>query len=180
MAAGDSFSGSALASSARNTWRTPPDALALVSACFGGRIDLDPCAARHRAHRFAVTSWSAGGLDNPWQTHGAPVRRIYVNPPYGREIGAWINQCIAAGRAGARVLALVPARTDTQWFQAAALTASRIGFITGRLTFVGAPAPAPFPSAFILWDATRAGRAAFDRVMQDHALIARFGAESTD
>jgi hypothetical protein len=42
-------------------------------------------------------------------------------------------------------IALVPARTDTQWWQR--LRDYHVCFITGRLKFIGNTDPAPFPSA---------------------------------
>jgi site-specific DNA-methyltransferase (adenine-specific) len=51
------------------------------------------------------------------------------------------------------VVALLPARTDTQWFHRHVLPYAHVGYVEGRLTFVGASAPAPFPSIVVTWPA---------------------------
>lgn len=121
-------------------WYTPKHVVDAVDAAMLG-IDLDPCAEPDR--RVPATSHyteADDGLAQPW--HG----RVYMNPPYGRTIGAWVDKLADEYESG-RVLeavALVPARTDTAWW--AHLPASTVCFITGRLSFSDAD-PAPFPSA---------------------------------
>lgn len=128
---------------------TPSEIVSAVLACMG-EIDLDPCsnsadAPNVPAHQHFTAS--DDGLSREW--HG----RIYMNPPYGREIMQWVSKLCAEHEAGRTVeaIALVPARTDTAWF--ARLRDYPVCFITGRLTFIGNDDPAPFPSAvFYLGD----------------------------
>src|SRR5262249_23314025 len=42
----------------------------------------------------------------------------WCNPPYGRTIAAWMRKAYESARAGATVVCLVPARTDTKWWHA--------------------------------------------------------------
>lgn len=49
------------------------------------------------------------------------------------------------------VVCLLPARTDTTWWHWYAMHAAEVRFIEGRVTFVGAKAPAPFPSAIVVF-----------------------------
>jgi len=123
---------------------TPPEILEAVIACLGA-IDLDPCsndgppnvpAAKHYAR-------TDDGLTQPW------CGRVYMNPPYGREIDAWVAKlCEEHAHGGVEeAIALVPARTDTQWF--ARLRDFKCCFVSGRLTFIGNDDPAPFPSAIV-------------------------------
>lgn len=81
------------------------------------------------------------GLSRP--RHG----RVFMNPPYGREVGLWVAKLAAEVEAGhvTEVITLVSARTDTVWWRT--LPAHRICFAAGRLTFSDVDAPAPFPSA---------------------------------
>jgi hypothetical protein len=121
-------------------WYTPREVIAAAIATLGG-IDLDPCsnpgtpnvpASRH-------LTLEDDGLAHGWQG------TVYMNPPYGREIGGWIEKLAteyAYGNVTAAV-ALLPARTDTAWFRA--LPARWVCFVSGRLRFSGADA-APFPS----------------------------------
>jgi len=46
---------------------------------------------------------------------------------------------------------LIPARTATAAFHAHCMQAADIRLVRGRLTFVGAPAGAPFPSAIVVF-----------------------------
>jgi phage N-6-adenine-methyltransferase len=113
--------------------------------CLGGAIDLDPCSNLGEpnvpaAHHFTSAD---DGLAHEW------IGRVYMNPPYGREIDAWIEKlCFehAAGRTTAAI-ALLPARPDTQWFYR--LRDHLCCFVSGRLTFIGNDDPAPFPSVVV-------------------------------
>lgn len=74
---------------------------------------------------------------------------MFLNPPYGRTIGEWVDKLAAefhAGRVGEAIV-LVPARTDTAWWRA--LPARVICFATGRFAFSDHDTPAPFPSAVV-------------------------------
>ena len=79
-----------------------------------------------------------------------------MNPPYGREIKEWMKKAVQAWKAGATVVCLVPARTDTAWWHDYAMQ-GEIEFLRGRVKFVhpnGADnQPAPFPSAIVVFDA---------------------------
>jgi len=75
-----------------------------------------------------------------------------MNPPYGRTIGDWVYKATSAN---GTVVCLLPARTDTSWWQAYVPKASYVVFISGRLSFVqintGKTGTAPFPSAFVVF-----------------------------
>ena len=74
-----------------------------------------------------------------------------MNPPYGREIGQWVQKAYESAQAGATVVCLLPARTDTQWWHRYVLKASEVRFIAGRLKFGVSTNSAPFPSATIVF-----------------------------
>lgn len=128
---------------------TPPELVAAVVACLGA-IDLDPCSNDGPPNVPATQHYTrtANGLAQPW------TGRVYMNPPYGRDMKRWIRKLVAEHRRPGGVtaaIALVPARPDTQWFQV--LRDFPCCFVTGRLTFIGNDDPAPFPSAvFYLGD----------------------------
>jgi ParB family chromosome partitioning protein len=130
-------------SSATDEWATPPEVLALVVEALGA-IDLDPCADDARSVPAARHFTAAeDGLAQEWRG------RVYMNPPYGRAIDAWVAKLLAeveAGRA-TQAIALVPARTDTQWFRR--FQGYPLAFWRGRLRFGAADAGAPFPSVII-------------------------------
>lgn len=127
-------------SSAKDDWCTPEVVLERVRRL--GPIDLDPCWNHNAITRPArAYGKEQDGLAQNWDVPG----RVFVNPPYGRDIGRWMTKCLETR---ADVVALIPARTDTRWFP---WHADRIAFWKGRLTFLGAPHPAPFPSAIAYW-----------------------------
>lgn len=122
---------------------TPTKVLDRVLDVFG-EIDLDPCSNAHGddANVPAATHFTRDddGLAREWRG------RVYMNPPYGREIDAWIEKLVAEHEAGrvTEAIALLPGRIDTQWFDR--LRGFLWCVIKGRLTFVGNDDPAPFPS----------------------------------
>jgi DNA N-6-adenine-methyltransferase (Dam) len=123
---------------------TPAEIVELVIACLGA-IDVDPCSNPGTPNVPASTHYTADddGLTRTW--HG----RVYMNPPYGDAIDAWVEKLCAEHRAGrvSEALALLPARIDTQWFRR--LRDYCCCFIEGRLTFGGNTDPAPFPSVVV-------------------------------
>lgn len=133
----------------RTDWNTPANIVEVVRRIGDGVIDLDPCHNESSVVRAEVGYKlpDFDGLALPW--HEWPL--TYVNPPYGREIGDWIAKCHAEARKGpGEIVALLPARTDTSWFDLC-WRADAICFVRGRLTFLGAPSAAPFSSCLVYW-----------------------------
>ncbi len=140
-------------SSENQDWCTPP--LVLDSIREVGPIILDPCAARIGLVNAAVEWYgppgSIDGLSRPWT--GPDLKRgvVYMNPPYA-DVAAWVARASSEAWAGAEVVALIPARPDTKyWHNEIFKFANAICFWRGRITFVGAPHAAPFPSAVVYW-----------------------------
>ena len=135
----------------RTDWRTPPALFDKLAAEFGP-FDLDPCgAADSYASRHCAGYWADGGLDHPWWG------RVFVNPPYGRELKWWVARCASSILRGetSLVVALLPSRTDTIWWHGLigdhCQYPAEVRFLKGRLKFVGATASAPFPSVIVVW-----------------------------
>lgn len=110
---------------ATDSWLTPPELVGAV-----GPFDLDPCAAgaeyAWRPWETAATSYTHDGLTRPW------FGMVWVNPPFGDEIGPWLARAAAHGRA----VGLAFARTETDWFFDEAWDkASGWLFLRGRLHF---------------------------------------------
>lgn len=76
----------------------------------------------------------------------------WMNPPYGSEIILWMKKAYEESLKKSIVVCLVPARTDTKWFQDYAMKAAEIRFIRGRLKFGNGANSAPFPSAIIVFN----------------------------
>lgn len=96
-------------SSASDDWPTPQDFFDKCNAEFGP-FELDVAASPDNAKcpRF-FTAWD-DGLSREW------TGRVWMNPPYGRTIGDWMRKAYESAQAGALVVCLVPARTDTVWW----------------------------------------------------------------
>lgn len=122
---------------------TPSVIIEAAIACMGG-IDLDPCSnSKETPNVPAATHYTRedDGLTQEWR--GC----VYMNPPYGREIDEWIAKLVSEYEAGnvTEAIALVPSRTDTQWWQR--LREYHVCLVSGRLKFIGNNDSAPFPSA---------------------------------
>ena len=76
-----------------------------------------------------------------------------MNPPYGRQINKWIEKAYKESLKGATVVCLIPARTDTRYWWDYIFPYAEIRFIKGRIKFKkdGISAPAPFPSAIVIF-----------------------------
>lgn len=127
---------------------TPQEIIEAVVAVLGG-IDLDPCSNSHENPNVpAATHYTRedNGLAQVWR--GV----TYMNPPYGREIGAWVDKLVQSYSAGTvpEAIALVPARVDTQWWKTLIDCCTFFCFVEGRLSFGGNDGgSAPFPSAIV-------------------------------
>ena len=91
---------------------------------------------------------SDNGLEKPWYDLN------WCNPPYGRgDSGCkpWLDYGIEQWSQGCTTVFLLPARTDTVWWQDSVKYASLVVFIRGRLKFGDATNSAPFPSALVVF-----------------------------
>ena len=131
-------------SSASDLHATPQDFFDKLNVEFG--FDVDVCATSDNAKCETYFTKNDDGLSQTW--NGV----IWMNPPYGREIGRWMKKADESARLGATVVCLVPARTDTNWWHDYAMP-HEIRFIKGRLKFGDAKNSAPFPSAVIVMGA---------------------------
>lgn len=128
-----------LFSSARGDWATPQETFDALDAEFG--FTLDACATAETAKCRWYFKPSVDALSQRWD--GV----VFMNPPYGREIGRWIQKAFEESQHGATVVCLIPSRTDTHWWHDYVMKAEEIRFIKGRLHFDGHENGAPFPSA---------------------------------
>lgn len=146
-----SFVSAPMVSSENGDWQTPAVVLDLVRELGGGVIALDPATVA--TNPVGASVWctpQTDGLSFDW-TRLAEGGLTFLNPPYGRAIVPWTRKLRLEGAAGCELVALVPARTDTAWWQDDITTAAAVCFWRGRLKFVGAKDAAPFPSALAYW-----------------------------
>jgi len=103
------------------SWLTPPWIVKSL-----GKFDLDPCGCEGSPFVNAETVYYKDGLEREW------FGRVFLNPPYGREIGDWMKR-MSEHRNGT---ALIFARTDTKfWHDYIWPYAHAILFLKGRLHF---------------------------------------------
>lgn len=74
----------------------------------------------------------------------------WMNPPYGKRIGLWLEKAYTESLKGTKIVCLVPSRTDTAWWHDYCMH-GEIRFLRGRLCFGGQDNPAPFPSALVIF-----------------------------
>jgi site-specific DNA-methyltransferase (adenine-specific) len=134
-------------SSKSNDWATPQDFYNQLDAEF--EFTLDPCASQSSAKCASFYTADDDGLSKDWEGH-----TVFMNPPYGRKIGNWIQKAYEEGeKSNTRVVALIPARTDTKYWHNYCMKASEIRFVKGRLKFGhgNTKNSAPFPSAVVVF-----------------------------
>jgi phage N-6-adenine-methyltransferase len=131
-------------SSATNEWATPQAFFDELNAEF--RFTLDPCCTHENAKCARHFTAAEDGLKESWA-----YERVFMNPPYGREIGKWMKKAYESSNLlGSLVVCLVPARTDTHWWHDFAAK-GEVRFIRGRLKFGDGKNSAPFPSAVVIF-----------------------------
>lgn len=123
----------AVTQSLTNEWYTPVEYIDAARRVLGG-FDLDPASceeANQTVQASTFYSESDPGLEHdPWKG------RVWLNPPYGRLAGAFVQRCTEQYEAGNVTAAIVLVNahcTDTAWFQK--LWNGTLCFTRGRLNF---------------------------------------------
>jgi len=149
-------------SSISNEWETPENVFKSLDKEF--KFTLDPCCTHKNKKCEKHYTIDDDGLNKDWYKE-----IVFVNPPYGRAIGKWVEKCYEEFTYNKTTcVMLIPARTDTKWFHKYILGVADIRFIKGRLKFVNRLLPswredgnfklqsAPFPSMIVIFDPMRA------------------------
>jgi phage N-6-adenine-methyltransferase len=131
-------------SSTTDDWPTPEEYFERLRKLFN--FTLDPCASMDNRKCARFFDLTTDGLSQAWNTEGA----VFMNPPYGRNIGKWVKKAYEESLKGTPVVCLLPARTDTSWWQDYC-TKGLVKLVRGRLKFGEAANSAPFPSAIVIF-----------------------------
>jgi phage N-6-adenine-methyltransferase len=124
-------------------WATPQETFDRLHEEFGFTLDACACPANAKCARYFTREQD--GLSQEW----AGV--VFMNPPYGRQIGKWVQKAYESAVNGTTVVCLLPARTDTRWFHEYCLPHGEIRFLPGRLYFGDGKGRAPFPSMVVVF-----------------------------
>ncbi len=125
-------------------WSTPRRLFNELDREFGFTLDVCATPANATCDRFFTAEQD--GLLQEWD--GV----CWMNPPYGKTLGTWIAKAYEAARAGATVVCLVPARTDTSWWHDLVMGKAEVRFLRGRIRFGDSKGPrAPFPSVVLIY-----------------------------
>lgn len=139
-------------SSADTRWSTPRALFADLHEEFGFTIDVCASSENSCLPRFWTERDEA--LMRSWEGE-----RVWMNPPYGRQIGRWLEKAHTESGSADLIVALLPSRTDTAWWHDYVMGCDQIRFLRRRLEF-GVPTAtrpegnkAPFPSCLAIWEA---------------------------
>jgi len=125
-------------------WETPLELFDPLNDEF--HFTLDPCASSRNFKCAHFFDEAANGLDRDWRGH-----RVFMNPPYGREIYDWTRK---ARDSGALVVGLLPASTDLAWWHEDVVGRAEVRYLRGRVRFLtGGPYRASgfFASVIVIW-----------------------------
>lgn len=132
--------------SIRNDWSTPDHLFADLNREFGFTLDAAASASNAKVPLFYDKATDA--MKMPWSPHV-----VWLNPPYGEgyKLAQWVKKAFDESAAGATVVMLIPARTNTNWFHDLALARGEVRFIRGRPKFGDADHGLPTPLCLVIF-----------------------------
>ena len=127
-------------------WATPWELFRPLDSEF--RFTVDACATADNTKSPRFWTEAENGLEQDWTRE-----RVWMNPPYGREVYAWARK--ARDSRASIVVGLLPASTDLKWWHEDVVGhASELRWIRGRVRFLtDGPYRASgfFPSVIVIW-----------------------------
>lgn len=121
-------------------WATPSEILEPLNKEF--HFNYDPCPI----------TWKDGDPDALTLDWGTST---FCNPPYSR-VAEFVKKASEESKKGKKVVMLINAAVDTQWFHTYIYNKAEIRFVRGRIKFIN-PAnpdkrvPAPRPSMIVIF-----------------------------
>lgn len=140
-------SGAALTSN-KDDWETPASLFKNLNEKYSFDLDAAASDENHKVDNYFTENDDA--LKQKWGGN------VFVNPPYGRNIRAWVEKAYqeSVRDPNRNIVMLIPSRTDTSYWHDFIFPHADIEFIRGRLKFEvdgQAGNPAPFPSAIVVF-----------------------------
>lgn len=138
-----------LFSSNKQDWETPQDLFNEIDEEYPISFDL---AANNNNKHVNFFSPEEDSLKQDWNDLRKYGENGFLNPPYSNFIVPFIKK--AAETTNIRIIALLPARTDTRWFHDFIYKRenTEIRFLKGRLKFSNSKTAAPFPSMIVIFN----------------------------
>lgn len=130
----------------KDDWETPQSLFDELDKKY--HFTLDPCSNGVNAKCGKFYTKEENGLLMTWANEV-----VFCNPPYGRDLHKWVEKCHEESK-HAKIVLLIPARTDTRYFHEYIYGKAEIEFLKGRLKFEKFGKPmnsAPFPSMIVKW-----------------------------
>lgn len=134
-------------SSEKDDWETPQYFFNELNEHFNFKRDLASSEDNHKCDIYFTKETNV--LEKDWNSFDG---WNFLNPPYGRELKKWVKK---ASESKAKIVMLIPARTDTSYWHEYIFNKADVYFLRGRLKFEinGKPHyPAPFPSAVVIFN----------------------------
>lgn len=138
---------SALFTSNKLDWETPDELFRYLNKIFRFEIDLAANRENAKCQRFIGEEMDSLAID--WGAFRGQT--CWLNPPYGKNLGSWMHKCVEAKNKGVTVVALVPVRSDTIWWNVSVKGHAVVLPIQGRIKFKGGASCAPFPSCIVIY-----------------------------
>ena len=138
----------AIHSSQNDHWETPSHLFDALNRQFA--FDLDAAAADNTAKCDYYFTREDDALSQSWAAPerfrvkpGAPLpdpsrwRTVWLNCPYGRNMGVWLEKAVEESRQGLTVVTLTMASTDTAWWHDHVMAhATEVRLLRGRVRFL--------------------------------------------
>lgn len=136
-------------SSLKQDWTTPPSFFSIYNDKY--KFVLDAACETHNC-MCPIGFYFDKGIDALEQDWHIVKGYIWCNPPYGKHLKLFIKKAYDEWKKGAKIVMLIPSRTDTSYWHDYIFNHAKIEFIRGRLKFGESKNSAPFPSAVVIWD----------------------------
>jgi phage N-6-adenine-methyltransferase len=130
-------------SSEKQDWATPQNLFDELNHQYNFDVDVCAHSRNYKCEKYYTEDDNA--LEQEWKG------TCWMNPPYDQS-AIFIEKAYEESLKGSRVVALIPARTDTKYFHNYCMQAEEIMFIKGRLKFGDSKNSAPFPSMLVVFN----------------------------
>ena len=124
-------------------WETPASVFSPLHQEF--TFTLDVAADHNNAKCKSFLTAKDDALSLPW--NGV----CWLNPPYGRGLDKWMQKCASEQIRGVTIVALIPCRTNTNWFHDICIPNAEVRFVRGRPKFGDADQGLPWPLLILVF-----------------------------